>query len=456
MAGYCFSHQPADVQRISTKYRNIKGKLPVPDSLLAIERMYGLEANSMHGQYPMIWDKAYGVQVSDPYGNVWLDFTSTIFVSNAGHANEKITSELAALLQKPILHSYTYANLERIEYLDYLIANTPAQFEKAFMLSAGTEATEVALKLMRLNGIRQGKRKGGIVCFEGAYHGRTLGAQMMTGNPEAAEWIGYKDPNIHHIPFPYPWTDGIDNPELLFEVMMTSLIREKNLNPEHDLVGFMVETFQGWAGAFYPEKFIQSLKVFAENNNMLVAFDEMQAGFGRTGTLFGYSHYNIEPDLVCLGKGASSGLPLSLVLGSSEVMDLPGIGSMSSTHSANPMCCVAGRVTLQELLEGGLLKNSNDLGKLFHGKLNDLKTKHSNVLRYVMGRGLIAGLIFYDKDGKPLTELCDKVCELAFQRGLLLVHTGRESIKLGPPLSITEDALLEGIDVLDSCISDSI
>ncbi len=182
----------------------------------------------------------------------------------------------------------------------------------------------------------------------------------------------------------------------------------------------------------------------------------MQAGFGRTGELFGYMHYDVEPDLLCCGKGSSSGLPLAIVLGSAEVMDLPEIGSMSSTHSANPLVCVAGHENLKAMLEDGLIENSKNLGVIFHEALNDIKNKYPEHIKYVFGKGLLAALVFIDTKGNPLNLLCDNISEKAMQRGLLVVHTGRESIKLGPPLSITKDALLEGINVLDECIRDSL
>ena len=279
---------------------------------------------------------------------------------------------------------------------------------------------------------------------------------MMTGNALAREWIGFEDPNMHHLPFPYPWSKGVSDPKQFFEDSINLLIKEKGIDLDKDLCGFMLESFQGWGAVFYPVEFVQALVTFAHKHNILVAFDEMQTGFGRTGKLFGYMHYGIEPDLLCLGKGASSGLPLSVVLGSKEVMDLPDIGSMSSTHSANPLCCVAGYENLKAMLEDGLVENSQKLGGLFHQSLNQIKNNHYNVLKYVFGTGLLAALVFIDRDGNPLSHLCDKISEKAMQRGLLVIHTGRESIKLAPPLSILEDALVEGVQVLETCIKDSV
>jgi len=454
MAGGSFSHKSIKVDKVSTKYRTIKTLIPVPESIPLLKKMYSLEAQAMHGQYPMIWDKADDFQIFDKWGNTWIDFTSTIFVTNAGHGNKSIVNALKDVLHKPLLHTYTFASQERIEYLDYLIANTPKQFEKAFLLSAGTEATETALKLMRLNGKKKGKRNGGVICFNGAYHGRTMGAQMMTGNEQEKAWIGNKDPNIYHLNFPYPW--DVDNPKEFFNSEIDQLLDVKELDFGKDLCGFMLETFQGWGAIFYPEEFVKELVKFAKKHDVLVAFDEMQAGFGRTGKLFGYEHYGVEPDIICCGKGASSGLPLAIVLGSQQIMDLPDIGSMSSTHSANPLVSVAGHQNLKAILNDGLINNSAILGKVFHEKLNVLKDKYPNHLQYILGKGLLAALIFVDKDGNALYDLCDIICEKAFQKGLLVVNTGRESIKLAPPLSIKEEALLEGIEVLDECIRESI
>ena len=456
MADGSFSHTPINVDGVNTKYRKINTPIPVPESLPLLEKMYRLESHSMHGQLPIIWARAEGFQVYDPWGNVWIDFTSTIFVANAGHGNKRIRNALKKVIDKPLLHTYTYASKERIEYLEYLISNTPSQFEKAFLLSAGTEATEAALKLMRLNGQKNGKRKGGVICFTGAFHGRTMGAQMMTGNVSAREWIGHEDPNIHHLPFPYPWEDGVSDPKDFLYTTLNSLLEEKGLDPEKDLCGIMLETFQGWGAVFYPKEFVKALMKFAKKHKMLVAFDEMQAGFGRTGKLFGYEHYEVEPDILCCGKGASSGLPLAIVLGSKEIMDLPDPGSMSSTHYANPLVCVAGHQNLKAMLEDDLIYNSKNLGSIFHQRLNEIKNKYPNHLKYIFGKGLLAALIFMDENGKPLSSLCNEISEKAFQKGLLVVHTGRESIKLAPPLSITKEAMLEGIEVLEQCIKESI
>jgi 4-aminobutyrate aminotransferase/(S)-3-amino-2-methylpropionate transaminase len=457
MAKFGFSHEPRKVPLVSTKYRSIVTDIPVPESISILERVYETESHSMHGQMPIIWDRAEGFQVYDAWGNKWLDFSSTIFVTNAGHGNKRIVDALRRVIDKPLLHTYTYTSPERYEYLSYLISHTPQQFEKAFLLSAGTESTEAAMKLMRLNGMSLNKRKGGIICFEGNWHGRTMGAQMMGYNPGQKEWIGFLDPNVYHLPFPYPGREeAIKNPRKYFRDNLDKLIKEHNIDPKKDLCGIMMETFQGWGAFFYPKEFVQEIAAFAKEHDILLAFDEMQAGFGRTGELFGYMHYEVEPDLIACGKGASSSLPLSLVLGSKKIMDLPGIGSMSSTHSANPLVCAAGLANMQALIEDGLIDNSKNLGVKFHDILNDIKASFPDHISSIQGVGLLAAVIFNDRQGNPLGKLCDLISEKCLQRGLLVVHTGRESIKLAPPLMISEEAITEGLDVLRQAISDTI
>jgi 4-aminobutyrate aminotransferase-like enzyme len=457
MSGWRFDLNPEEVPRIETKYRRVVTKIPVPESLEILEALDRYETTAMHGQLPVVWDRAEGFQVHDAWGNTWIDFTSTIFVTNAGHSNPRIVQSLREQLDKPLLHTYTFASKVRAEYLRYLIESTPPQFEKACLFVAGTEATEAALRLMRTYGWKTGKKQPGIITSEGSFHGETLGARMMSYSPKGKEWIGYHDPHIYHLPFPYPWrADAVTDPRGYFRAGMNELIKQHQLDPKRDLCGFLLETFQGWAAAFYPVEFVHELMAFARENGMLVAFDEMQSGFGRTGKLFGYMHYSVEPELLCCGKGASSSMPLSMILGSREVLDLPGFGDMFSTHSANPLACAAGLANLHVLLEDGLIENARILGELFQARLEAIANRFPKHIRCALGKGLVVALHFVDSDGKPLTDLCNRICLEAMRRGLLVVHTGRESIKLAPPLSINEEALEEGLTVLEEAIGDCI
>ena len=455
MSGFNFNFTPQKVPAVRSKYRSIKTMIPVPESLPIFDLLAKLESRSMHGQLPIVWDKAEDFQVYDPYGNCWIDFTSTIFVTNSGHANPKVISALQKKLNQKLLHTYTFVHESRVQFLKRLIEILPEQFEKAFLLSAGTEATECAIKLMRMYGQSLKPSKTAIISFRGAMHGRTMGAEMLKGDPKTSAWIGYTDPNIYHLSVPYPW--AIKNQEKSYDWKQhfyreMDIIEERGLDLS-DIAGFMIESYIGWAAMFFPVEYIQALADFARTYTSLLVFDEIQGGFGRTGKLFAYQHYGVEPDMVCLGKGLSGSLPLSAVIGSQKIMDLPDMGSMSSTHSANPLCCTAGLANLEDIESGDLIKESERKGELLHAFLNKLKNKHSDRISYIFGKGLIAGILFKNPiTGEPDPLFASKICEKAMQKGLLLVHTGRESIKIGPPLTIPDDALLEGLVVLEETI----
>ena len=210
MAAFTFSHTPVETPKVETGYRRIQTALPVPESLPILEKMVRYESRSMHGQMPIVWDRAKDFQVFDRWGNTWIDFTSTIFVANAGHANDAIVQALRGVLDQELLHTYTYASEVRADFLEKLIEISPPSLEKAYLVSAGTEASETVIKLMRLNAGETGKRRPGIISFDGSFHGRTMGAAQISGNAAQREWIGFDDPNIFRLPFPYAW-DEHDN-----------------------------------------------------------------------------------------------------------------------------------------------------------------------------------------------------------------------------------------------------
>lgn len=454
MAAYSFSRQPQSVPPVSTVNRLIKTSIPAPGTREILERLEACESRSMHGQLPLVWDRAEDYSIFDAAGNRWIDFTSMIFVANVGHSNRRVTAAMKAALDRPLYGCYAYANESRARYLEKLVAFAGSPFEKAFLLSAGTEATEGALKLMRMHGQKEGKRRRGIVCIEGNWHGRTLGAQMMGGNLAQREWIGYQDADIHHIPFPYPWILNGRSPETFLREGLMKL-ENAGIDLAQDVCGFMLETFQGWGAVFYPAEFVQAIEGLCRKNGILLAFDEMQAGFGRTGKTFGFQHYGVTPDLICCGKGMGGGVPLSGVLGRGAIMDLPDIGNMSSTHSANPLVCAAGLAVIEELEDRNLIVETARKGDLLFGALGRLQARFSDRVSHLLGRGLIAAVLFRDpKTGEADGPFTSRVAELCMQKGLLVVHTGRESIKIGPPLTITDEALLEGVSVLGEAIAE--
>lgn len=449
---YSFSIEPVEVDTVATANRNIRTSIPAPGTREVFERLSKVESRSMHGQLPIVWARANGHSVFDESGNQWIDFTSTIFVANVGHSNERVVSNIKATASSPLLSCYAYSNRLRLEYLERLIAFAGPPFEKAFLLSAGTEATEAAFKLMKMYGDARGKRRKVIICIENNWHGRTLGAQLMCSNESQKAWIGKLDPEIYHISFPYPWLENVTDWGQFLRDELKELEKD-NLDLARDVSGFMLETFQGWGAVFYPKEFVKALKEVSTENDILITFDEMQSGFARTGKNFGFQHYEIEPDLICVGKGMGGGVPLSGVLGRASIMDLPSVGNMSSTHSANPLVCAAGLAVLDEIEENNLSLQAMRKGKLMRDALEAIKAAHSHRVSWVLGEGLIMAILFSNPaTGEPDSTFASRVAELCMRKGVLVVHTGRESIKLGPPLTISDDALLEGLEVLAEAI----
>lgn len=253
---YEFFLNPQDVPPVETEHRLIYTSIPAPGTKELLKRLEVVESRSMHGQLPIAWNKALDFNIYDACGNKWIDFTSTIFVANVGHSNPKVSLAISDVLKEPLLSCYAYANCKRATYLEKLIEFAGNPFSKAFLLSAGTEATEAALKLMRMYGQKNGKRRRGIICIEGNWHGRTMGAQMLSNNKTQSDWIGYEDNDIHHIPFPYPWSLNQYSPEAFLENGL-EILESKGIDIKQDICGFMLETFQGWGAIFYPVEFVK-------------------------------------------------------------------------------------------------------------------------------------------------------------------------------------------------------
>lgn len=452
MAAHYFSMVPKTVKKVNTNYRRIETQIPAKGTKEVFESLDQVESRSMHGQLPIVWNKADDFSVYDIADNKWIDFTSTIFVANVGHSNPRVTKAIQGTLTQPLYSCYAYANPFRSKYLEKLIKFAGKPFEKAFLMSAGTEATEAAMKLMRMNGEKIGKRRRGIICIENNWHGRTLGAQMLSSNVKQRAWIGYQDEDIYHIPFPYPWALSGQSGEEFLSNGLQQLV-DSGIDLQQDICGFMLEAFQGWGAVFYPKDFVQGIQKLCHRNGILMAFDEMQSGFGRTGYNFGFERYDVSPDLICTGKGMGGGVPISGVLGRAEIMDLPETGNMSSTHSANPLVCAAGLAVIEELETRNLVAEAGRKGILLRAELEKIQQHFPGRISWVLGHGLIMAMLFKNpKTGKPDGSFSSRVVERCMQKGLLVVHTGRESIKFGPPLTITDEALIEGTTVLREAI----
>lgn len=452
MSLWPFSLDPAPVPPVETRFRRIRTPIPAPGTRELMAELDRFECRSMHGQLPVVWDRAEGFQVFDRHGNAWIDFTSSIFVANAGHANPRVAQAVADAMANGTWHAYTYATEIRARYLRRLMEAAPAPLGKAWLASSGSEASECGLRLMKLYARSRGKRRAGIICFDGAYHGRTMGAALVSGSEQSRAWIGLDDPAIHRLPFPFPW-DVADGQARAREDI--ARLTASGIDPARDLAGIFIESYQGWAAAFYPDGYVQAMAEFAAANDILLGFDDIQGGFARTGRMFAYEHYGVAADIVCLGKGISSSLPLAATLARADVMDLFSTGSMAATHSAHPLCCAAALANLEVIAEERLVEQAARRGDILMEGLHAFADRFPGRVAQVSGRGMIAALLLKDpRTGTPDGETATRVCLRALQKGLILVHTGREAIKVGPPLTIPDEALREGLAVLGEAMAE--
>jgi len=448
-----FSIVPQTVPRVETKFRRIVSPLPHPDSVATLEKLRQFEPQSMRGQPPLVWDRAEDLLVYDKHGNRWLDWSSGVLVANCGHGAPEVRRAIIDQVNSGLLHNYVFPSEERAAVVEMLARLAPAGLDKVFLLTTGSEATECAIKLARSHGLRAGgPAKIGIIGAERGFHGRTLGAQQAGGIPRQKTWIVNEDQAIVQVPFP----DGYWTTDTRFELFLETLGKRK-LQPQN-VAGVLFETYQGVGPDFAPVEYIQALARWCKEHRALLIFDEVQSGFGRTGKFWAFEHYGVIPDLICCGKGISSSLPLSAVIGRAEIMDQFAPGSMTSTHTGNPVCCAAALASLQKLVGEDLAGNAARMGTLLDAGLRRIQEQHRSVIGHYTCRGLVAGLQM-TKPGKkePDPDLAHAVVEKCFHKGLLFfapVGAWGQTVKIAPPLTTREEALREGLEVLGAAIGE--
>src|SRR5437773_6142729 len=378
-----FSIVPREVARVETSNRRIVTAIPHPDSIATLEKLREFEPQSMRGQPPIVWDRAEDIFVFDKYGNRWLDWSSGVLVTNAGHGVKKVRQAIIDQVQSGLLHNYCFPSEERAQLAESLASLAPQGLDKVFLLTTGSEATECAIKLSRALGIQRGGRKKiGIIGFERGFHGRTLGAQQAGGLAGQKTWIVNEDPAIITVPFP----DGYWQTDTSFDTFLKA-IADRGLKPEH-VTGVMMETYQGVGPDFAPVDYVKKLADWCKANGVVLVFDEVQAGFGRTGKFWAFEHYGVTPDLICCGKGISSSLPLSAVIGRAEVMDQFPPGAMTSTHTGNPVCCAAALASVKKIVREKLTENAARLEPVLLTGLKKIQSDHRKIIGHVTARGL--------------------------------------------------------------------
>jgi len=449
-----FSSVPRDVQTVNTKHRRIVTWIPAPGSIATIEQLNQNEPVAMRGQPPVVWDHAEGFQVFDKWGNCWIDWSSGVLITNAGHGRKEIIDAIVRQAQSKLLTNYCFPSEIRAQLTQRLKDLLPDPLKKIFLLTTGSETVECAIKLSRAHATKHhGRDKNIIVSYEKAFHGRTLGSQQAGGIPALKEWIVNLDPGFVQVPFP----DGFRTPDTSFEFFLDRL-KQQGVGPER-IAGVLLETYQGGSASFAPIEYMQRMRAWTREHDIVLTCDEVQAGFGRTGALWGFEHYGIVPDLTTWGKGVSSSLPLAFIAGRPDLMDLFPSGSMTSTHTGNPVCCAAALASIDLVLNEHLSENSARLGELLLGRLHAIQVRYPHSIGWVDGKGLVAGMACVQPGGlDPNPDLAFDIVNRMMEKGVLLfspVGFGGATIKICPPLCITEAAMLESLDVLDECFADT-
>jgi 4-aminobutyrate aminotransferase/(S)-3-amino-2-methylpropionate transaminase len=415
---------------VRTEYRRIRDDFSLAQPI-SNSHPSPYESISIKSQLPIKWDKAVDFTVYDKDGNRWIDLTSGIFAANAGHSNPDISEAIKRQIDDGLSFSFMYPTDIRVEFAEKILAISPKHFEKVVLLNTGSEATDTAYKMIKHWAVKNNRKY--IVCFKGSYHGRVLSADLISNGPDNSAWSGVVDEDIIFIEFPYDPNSKFD-PSLL--------------PPPDEIAGFILETYQGWSSQFYPQRYFEELYSFIQNSGCLLCFDEVQAGFYRMGSLYGYMSYDrgmrVRPDIICLGKAVASPMPMSVVLSTSALID--GAPKMGGTHSGNPLCCAAAIANIKFLSDSQFQKELAQKIRVFEHRMHILE-KYGCV-DYVNARGLVGAVLFKDRT------IADKVVETMVFNGVMPVHTWSRSIKIGPPLTITEPALEEVFDVIDDILEE--
>jgi 4-aminobutyrate aminotransferase len=404
--------------------------------------------------YPLVIEEARGATVVDVDGNRYLDFTAGIAVVATGHSHPKVVEAIQQQAARFIHMSgtdfYYPAQIKLAEALDRL---TPGKGPKrTFFSNSGTEAMEAAFKLARYH-----TRRPLMLAFLGAFHGRTMGSLSLTGSKAVQrERFAPLVPGVTHVPYPYCYRCPYDLKYPTCELHCVDVIRDvyfKSIVPANDVAAIVVEPIQGEGGVVVPPaEFHHKLRALAHEYGILYVADEVQTGMGRTGKMFALEHWNAEADIVAIGKGIASGLPLGATIASAKVMDWQA-GAHANTFGGNPVACEAALATI-ELLEDNLVANAAAVGTYLLDRLQQLQERHA-LIGDVRGKGLMIGLeCVRDRDTKEMAiQERNEIVQRCFRQGLLLLGCGQNVIRLVPPLLITRQEADVAVDILDDVLT---
>jgi predicted acetylornithine/succinylornithine family transaminase len=379
---------------------------------------------STYNRYPIVLIRGEGSRVWDQDGREYLDFVSGIAVCNLGHCHPKIVESVITQARKLIHVSNLYHIKPQIELARLLVESSFA--DKVFFCNSGAEANEGAIKLARkYMRDTHGEERYEIIVMDNSFHGRTLATLTATGQNKMKEGFDPLVPGFKHVPF--------NDMEAIRQAVT-------------DQTGaILVEPIQGEGGLNFPaENYLAQLRAFCDDNNILLIFDEVQVGMGRTGRLFAYEHYGIVPDIMTLAKALAGGLPIGAILARKEVARSFSPGTHASTFGGNPLVTAAGIASLTTLSDPTLLEHCGSMGSYFMDQLKGLKKKYPSI-QDVRGKGLLIGMEL-DRSGADIINECLK-------KGVLINCVQEKVLRFIPPLIVTKEEVDRVVSTLDEIFS---
>jgi 4-aminobutyrate aminotransferase len=420
---------------------------PGPKALEIIAMDAKYSSTSYIKEYPLVVERGHGPWVVDVDGNRFLDFMAGIAVTSTGHSHPKVVQAIKDAADKFLHICGTDFYYDSFSKLCERLANyLPGMGKKrVFLSNSGTEAVEGALKLARHHTRRQY-----VIAFKGGFHGRTYGAISLNSSKVGQRaFFGPLVPGIIHIPYanPYRTPEGQSADD-------AAKVLEKDWFVNHvdprEVAAIFIEPILGEGGYVMPPKsFLQDLRRICDQHGILLVFDEVQCGIGRTGKMFAADLFDVYPDVLVTAKGIASGMPIGAIIAKESVMTWPR-GSHGSTYGGNPLCCAAALATL-DVVEG-LLPQVQSVGEHMLAKLREMQKKHATI-GDVRGVGLMIGAEFIDpKNKEPAGQYVSELEQLAFTKGLLLLSCGKSTIRFAPPLVLTKEDVDTGLEILGECL----
>ena len=375
---------------------------------------------NLYQRFPVTIEKALGSHVWDTDNNEYIDCMGGYGVALVGHRNERVVNAIKSQIEKVITVHSSFYNKTREEFLQTLIGVAPSGLSQVHLNNSGAESVEAGIKFAR----KFTGRKG-MVAMKGSYHGKSMGALSLTFNPKYRESF---QPLVEKVTFS-PYGD--------IDTLQTAV--------DKDTAFVILEPIQGESGIHVPpDGFLKDVRKICDENGSLLVFDEIQSGLGRTGSMWASEHWETTPDIMCLAKGIAGGVPMGVTLVKPDILSVMKKGEHSSTFGGNPLACAAGTATLQALTQDGLIENAKNMGEKFLHGLNDLKSKHK-IIREVRGKGLMIGI-------ELKFEVRDILME-GIKKGLLLLYSGRNILRLLPPLVISDEDVTKSLQILDELLT---